>query len=99
MPGGAAEFMAAGRRLLPVEMPVDVDRPVRHLQQRDVRQQQRRIASGAHADSRAIDVEAAIDGVDVVIPEHEPLGARRFAPPLLVVHEGIPVNADCRPGR
>ena len=57
------------RRLLLVHVSVHVDRAVRHLQQRHVGQQQRRVARRVQRRCRAVDLERAdlVDRVDVVI--------------------------------
>ena len=71
-------------------------RAVRHLQQRHVGQQQRRVARRVQRHRCAVALERAdlIDRVDVVIAENEPLCARRLPPPFLVVRQGLAVDGD-----
>ena len=72
-----------------VEVPVHIDRTVRNLPERDVREQHRRVARGVPREVGLVETvgDDAADAVLVVVPEHQYLAARRcqyLLEPLLV---------------
>ena len=79
------DVLVRRRRLLLVHVSVDVDRAVRHVRQRHVGQQQRRVARRVQRHRRAVDLERTdlVDCVDVVIAEHEELPARGGGHPIV----------------
>lgn len=80
------------RRRLLVHVAVDVDATERHLEQRHVRQHQRRIAGGDQRDSGPLSPERPdpVREVEVVVPKHQLLAACQ----LTGEQESYPLDMD-----